>query len=96
MREVRTYAGLSRDALVERIREQDRQLAELQVLVTTLQAEIAQLKRAGRRQAAPLATGKRKAKPQRPGRKPGQGEFQFRAFPFRTPTWQDIFHTGQA
>lgn len=81
MSEARTYAGLSREALVERVLEQDRQLTELQDLVTTLQAEIAQLKRADRRQAAPFATGKRKAQPQRPGRKPGQGKFQFRAFP---------------
>ena len=75
------YTGLSREALVERIMEQDREIAVLRALTETLQAEIVQLKRAGRRQAAPFATGKRKADPKRPGRKPGQGEFQFRALP---------------
>lgn len=81
MSEAKAYAGLSRAALVERVIEQEQQIAELQELLATLQAEVARLKRAGRRQAAPFATGKRKAPPRRPGRKPGQGEFQFRALP---------------
>jgi transposase len=40
-----------------------------------LQAEVEELKRAGKRQAAPFARRKLVAKPKRPGRKAGQGEF---------------------
>jgi hypothetical protein len=68
------YRALSREDLVQLILEQQRQIAELQ-------AALEQLRRAGKRQAAPFAKGTRQAKPKRPGRKPGQGLFRYRAVP---------------
>lgn len=46
-----------------------------------LQAEVEELKRAGKRQAAPFARRKLVARPKRPGRKAGQGEFSRREQP---------------
>ncbi len=46
-----------------------------------LQAEVAELKRAGKRQAAPFARRKWVEHPQRPGRKAGQGKFSRREQP---------------
>jgi hypothetical protein len=40
-----------------------------------LRAEIDQLKRGGKRQAAPFSTGTRTTAPKSPGRKPGTGTF---------------------
>lgn len=68
------YSVLSRKDLVQLILAQQRQIAELQ-------AELEQLRRAGNRQAAPFAKGPRKGTPKRPGRKPGQGLFRYRALP---------------
>lgn len=75
------YARLSREELVQVILEQQRQIAELQARLAAVQAELEQLKRAGKRQAAPFAKGKRKAQPKRPGRKRGQGPFRHREAP---------------
>jgi predicted nucleic acid-binding Zn-ribbon protein len=49
--------------------------------VERLQAEVEELKRAGKRQATPFARRKLVAKPKRPGRKVGQGKFIRRAMP---------------
>src|SRR3954462_9087960 len=51
-----------------------------------LRAQLDQLRRDSKRQAAPFSTGRRKAKPNRPGRKPGQGRFTFRTLP-RPDQW---------
>ena len=46
-----------------------------------LRKEIADLKRAGKRQAAPFSKGVRATNPKRPGRKPGMGSFSYRKPP---------------
>ncbi|MGH8065710.1 MAG: IS66 family transposase [Candidatus Entotheonellia bacterium] len=46
-----------------------------------LHAEIAQLKRSGKRQPAPFSKGTRTPAPKRPGRKPGAGTFCYREVP---------------
>jgi transposase len=56
-------------------------LAELQRQVVELRAEIEQLKRGGKRQAAPFSKGTRVADPKPPGRKPGAGPFRYREAP---------------
>lgn len=56
-------------------------LAELREQLAAALAEIDRLKRAGKRQATPFSKGGAGAKPQRPGRKRGQGQFRRRAAP---------------
>ena len=46
-----------------------------------LRKEITELKRSGKRQAAPFAKGTRRTNPKRPGRKPGMGLFSYRRPP---------------
>jgi transposase len=53
----------------------------LQKLLERLQAEVEELKRASKRQAAPYARRKRVEHPRRPGRKAGQGKFSRREQP---------------
>lgn len=70
-----TYlATLSREELLALVAELQRQVAELR-------AEIDQLKRGGKRQAAPFSKGTRVAEPKPPGRKPGSGIFRSREAP---------------
>lgn len=57
------------------------QVADLAAKLQAALAEIERLKRGGRRQATPFSKGERKSDPQRPGRKPGEGPFRFRAAP---------------
>jgi transposase len=66
--------SLSRDDLLVLVAELQRQIAELC-------AEIEQLKRGGKRQAAPFSKGTRVADPKPPGRKPGSGTFRYREAP---------------
>jgi transposase len=80
--------GLSRDALLALVAEQQqqlaaqqRQMAELTARVETLQAEVERLRRGAKRQAAPFSKGTRAAAPKRPGRKPGSGPFRYRDAP---------------
>lgn len=56
-------------------------VAELQRQIAALRAEIDELKRGGKRQAAPFAKGPRVAEPKPPGRKPGTGIFRYREAP---------------
>jgi len=53
----------------------------LQKLLERLQAEVGELQRAGKRQAAPFARRKLVAHPKRPGRKAGEGKFARREKP---------------
>jgi transposase len=53
----------------------------LEKLLERLQAEVEELQRAGKRQAAPFARRKLVAHPKRPGRKAGQGKFARRERP---------------
>ncbi len=65
----------------QRIDALERQVGELQAVIAALRAELEQLTRRGKRQAAPFSKDERGANPKRPGRKPGQGPFHFRAAP---------------
>ena len=65
----------------QRIDALERQVGELQAVIAALRAELEQLTRRGKRQAAPFSKDERVAAPKRPGRKPGQGPFHFRAAP---------------
>jgi transposase len=53
----------------------------LQKLLERLQAQVEELQRAGKRQAAPFARRKRVEHPKKPGRKAGQGQFSRREPP---------------
>jgi transposase len=65
----------------QRIDALERQVAELEATIRSLRAELDQLKRREKRQAAPFSKDERVAAPQRPGRKAGQGPFRFRSAP---------------
>lgn len=56
-------------------------VADLTASHEVLRAEIEQLKRGGKRQAAPFSKGTREPAPTRPGRKPGAGTFRSREAP---------------
>src|SRR5512143_3949456 len=56
-------------------------IAELLRENAALKAQLEQRERDANRSAAPLSKGQRKARPKRPGRKPGQGHFTFRILP---------------
>jgi transposase len=56
-------------------------VAELEKLVARLRREIEQLRRRGKRQAAPFSREQRSQQPGRPGRKPGEGSFVGRSPP---------------
>jgi len=81
-------ASLSREellALVAELQRQNaalqRQVAELTANNEALRAELEQLKRGGKRQAAPFSKGTREPAPKRPGRKPSSGTFRSREAP---------------
>jgi hypothetical protein len=72
---------LEREQLLGRIAELEKELAEAQALIRVLKEEIENLKRAGKRQAAPFARRKRVEKPKKRGRRKGEGEFKNREKP---------------
>lgn len=76
----------------EQIAELEKQLAQALALIQKLQTEVEELKRAGKRQAAPFARRKLEERPKRPGRKKGQGQFAHRA----KPTIRQITETKTA
>ena len=57
------------------------QVAQLTAANEELHKQVAELKRAGKRQAAPFSKGERSSRPKRPGRKPGMGSFSYRKSP---------------
>lgn len=76
------------DSKDKRIAELEQQLAQglaiiqkLQKQVELLQTEVEELKRAGKRQATPFARRHWVERPQKPGRKAGQGNFVHRSLP---------------
>ena len=73
--------ALSREDLLALVAELQRQIAELRASQEALRAEIDQLKRGGKRQAAPFSKGTRVPAPKPPGRKPGSGLFRDREAP---------------
>jgi len=72
---------LRREDLRGLVAERQRQIAALTASNEALGAEIDQLKRGGKRQAAPFAKDTRVAEPKPPGRKPGSGTFRYREIP---------------
>jgi transposase len=81
MIEPRDLPALSREELLALVGELQRQITELRASHEALRAEIDQLKRGGKRQAAPFSKGTRVADPKPPGRKPGSGTFRHREVP---------------
>ncbi len=73
--------ALSREDLLALVAELQRQIAELTATNEALRAEIEELKRSGKRQAAPFSKGTRVTAPKPPGRKPGSGTFRYREAP---------------
>jgi transposase len=80
MIEPRDLPALSREELLALVGELQRQITELRASHEALRVEIDQLKRGGKRQAAPFSKGTRVADPKPPGRKPGSGTFRYRHF----------------
>jgi transposase len=87
------------DTKDKRIAELEEQLAQalaiiqkLQKQVELLQAEVEELRRAGKRQATPFARREWVERPKKPGRKAGQGRFSHRSL----PTIQPVFETKTA
>jgi transposase len=74
MIEPRDLSALSREELLALVADLQRQIIELR-------AEIDQLKRGEKRQAAPFSKGTRIPEPKPPGRKPGAGPFRYREAP---------------
>ena len=68
-------------ALKTRVEELLAEVASLRTENAALKAQLEQRTRDTKRQAAPFSKGQRKARPKRPGRKPGQGHFTFRTPP---------------
>ncbi len=73
--------SLRREELIELIMVQQRMIEDQQRQIAELRDEIEQLRRGGKRQAAPFSKGKRVENPKPPGRKPGQGPFTRRMVP---------------
>ncbi len=65
----------------QRIDALEREVAALRTIIAALRAELDQLTRRSKRQAAPFSKDERVAEPKRAGRKPDQGPFHFRAAP---------------
>ena len=84
---LRSRDGLLRVIAAQRgqLAKQERQIAELTATVAALQAEVERLKRASQRQAAPFSKGTHVTTPKKPGRKPGEGLFRYRAAPEPAP-----------
>src|SRR5512143_710677 len=85
---LKELAQLGKEALLAFVAQSLTEFAALKARVEELLAENAALRaqldqqaRDAKRQAAPSSKGQRKARPKRPGRKPGQGHFTFRTLP---------------
>ncbi len=69
------------DELIALVSRQQDQVVRLTATIKELRKELAEAKRAGKRQAAPFSKGRLTDKPKRPGRKPGMGNFSYRKPP---------------
>jgi hypothetical protein len=81
MSEPTDLPALNREGLLALVVELQRQVAALTATNEVLRAELDQLTRSGRRQAAPFSKGTWAAEPKPPGRKPGSGTFRYREAP---------------
>jgi len=61
-------------------------ILEQRRMIEQLRKQVDELRRGGRRQAAPFSKGRRVDNPKRPGRKPGKGLFSRRSAPFQPPS----------
>ena len=68
-------------ALQAQVADLQAQLTARDARIADLEAQLAAAQRAAKRQATPFARRERKAAPQKPGRKKGQGRFAYRAKP---------------
>ena len=69
------------EELIALVSRQQDQVARLTATIKELRKELAEARRAGKRQAAPFSKGGRTNRPKRPGRKPGIGSFSYRKPP---------------
>jgi hypothetical protein len=88
MPSLKELARLGKQALLALVAELLTELATLKTRVAdllsenaALKAQLDQMTRDSKRQAAPFSKGQRKANPKPPGRKPGRGRFTFRTLP---------------
>ena len=81
MCEAKDFPSSERDELMGLVTQLQGQVAQLTAAKEELQRQVAELKRAGKRQAAPFSKGGRSSRPKRPGRKPGMGSFSYRKSP---------------
>jgi transposase len=81
MSEPKDLPTLTREELLAWVVARQRQIAELRTSHEAVRAELDQLTRGGRRQAAPFSRGIRVTDPKPPGRKPGCGTFRYRDAP---------------
>ena len=81
MCEAKDIPSSERDELMGLVTQLQGQVAQLTAANEELHEQVAELKRAGKRQAAPFSKGGRSSRPKRPGRKPGMGSFSYRKSP---------------
>ena len=81
MCEAKDFPPSERDELMGLVTQLQGQVAQLTAANEELHKQLAELKRAGKRQAAPFSKGGRSSRPKRPGRKPGMGSFSYRKSP---------------
>ena len=81
MCEAKDFPPSERDELMGLVTQLQGQVAQLTAANEELHKQVAELKRAGKRQAAPFSKGGRSSRPKRPGRKPGMGSFSYRKSP---------------
>ena len=81
MCEAKDFPSSERDELMGLVTQLQGQVAQLTAANEELHKQVAELKRAGKRQAAPFSKGGRSSRPKRPGRKPGMGSFSHRKSP---------------
>ena len=81
MCEAKGFPSSERDELMGLVTQLQGQVAQLTAAKEELHKQLAELKRAGKRQAAPFSKGGRSSRPKRPGRKPGMGSFSYRKSP---------------
>ena len=72
---------LSREDLLALVTDLHRQLTEALATIGELRKENDELRRGGKRQAAPFSKGTRNPNPKKSGRKPGIGQFRYRKPP---------------
>ena len=81
MCEAKDFPPSERDELMGLVTQLQGQVAQLTAANEELHKQVAELKRAGKRQGGSVLQGWRSSRPKRPGRKPGMGSFSYRKSP---------------